>query len=176
MGCVTPIIVVSILPHAEFGWNSHREDEPHFNDRSQPREPQFPRAKHPYFSVIVGWRFLCWFSPAPTNLSDSVRWQFFEGLCWPSVLKWLKKFNRYELKRYILFHSEYLRSFCRVLIRPFRKKWSNQINFKKYTAWNIWPDIFGILRSFCCSLFSYHIQMVYTDDTRNLWLSRRWPI
>ena len=86
------------------------------------------------------------------------------------------KFNRYELKRYILFHSEYLRSFCRVLIRPFRKKWSNRINFKKYTAWNIWPDIFGILSSFCCSLFSYHIQMVYTDDTRNLWLSRRWPI
>ena len=169
------MIVVSILPHAEFGWNSHREDEPHFNDRSQPREPQFPRAKHPYFSVIVGWRFLCWFSPAPTNLPgwwhDSPLKVYADHQFWND-----SKFNRYELKRYILFHSEYLRSFCRVLIRPFRKKWSNRINFKKYTAWNIWPDIFGILSSFCCSLFSYHIQMVYTDDTRNLWLSRRWPI
>ena len=82
------------------------------------------------------------------------------------------KFIHYiHLKRYILFHFEYLRTFCRVLIRPIRKKWSNRINFKKYTAWNIWADILGILtqntweflRSFCRSFpscFSY-IQMIH---------------
>jgi len=30
VGCVFPMFVVSILPHAEFGSNDHREDAPHF--------------------------------------------------------------------------------------------------------------------------------------------------
>ena len=30
MGCVFPMVVVSKLPHAEFGPNDHREDTPHF--------------------------------------------------------------------------------------------------------------------------------------------------
>ena len=30
VGCVFPMVVVSILPHAEFGPNDHREDAPHF--------------------------------------------------------------------------------------------------------------------------------------------------
>jgi len=30
---VVPMIVVSILPHAEFGPNDHREDAPHFSIR-----------------------------------------------------------------------------------------------------------------------------------------------
>ena len=29
--CVFPMVIISILPHAEFGPNDHREDEPHFN-------------------------------------------------------------------------------------------------------------------------------------------------
>ena len=29
VGCVFPIVVVSILPHAEFGPNEHREDASH---------------------------------------------------------------------------------------------------------------------------------------------------
>ena len=29
MGCVIPLVDVSILPHAEFGPNDHREDAPH---------------------------------------------------------------------------------------------------------------------------------------------------
>ena len=29
--CVFPIVVVSVLPHADFGRNDHREDVPHFN-------------------------------------------------------------------------------------------------------------------------------------------------
>ena len=32
VGCVFPINVLSILPHAKFGRNDHREDEPHFTD------------------------------------------------------------------------------------------------------------------------------------------------
>ena len=28
--CVFPMVIVSILPHAEFGSNDHREDAPHF--------------------------------------------------------------------------------------------------------------------------------------------------
>ena len=31
VGCVFPMIVVSILPHAEFGPNNHREYASHFN-------------------------------------------------------------------------------------------------------------------------------------------------
>ena len=31
VGCVFPMIAVSILPHAEFGLNGHWEDAPHFN-------------------------------------------------------------------------------------------------------------------------------------------------
>ena len=31
VGCVFPMVVVSILPHAEFGPNDHREDAPHFS-------------------------------------------------------------------------------------------------------------------------------------------------
>ena len=34
VGCVFPLVVVSILPHADFGRNDHREDAPHFNWRS----------------------------------------------------------------------------------------------------------------------------------------------
>ena len=30
VGCVFPMVVVSILPHAEFGQNDHREHTPHF--------------------------------------------------------------------------------------------------------------------------------------------------
>ena len=30
VGCVFPMVVVSILPHAEFGPNEHRVDAPHF--------------------------------------------------------------------------------------------------------------------------------------------------
>ena len=30
VGCVSPMIIVSILHHAEFGPNDHREDAPHF--------------------------------------------------------------------------------------------------------------------------------------------------
>ena len=30
VGRVFPMVVVSILPHAEFGPNDHREDAPHF--------------------------------------------------------------------------------------------------------------------------------------------------
>ena len=33
MGCVFAIVVVSMLPHAEFGRNDHREDTPHFIER-----------------------------------------------------------------------------------------------------------------------------------------------
>ena len=29
--CVFPMVIVSIMPHAEFGRNDHRGDEPHFN-------------------------------------------------------------------------------------------------------------------------------------------------
>ena len=32
VGCVFPMVVVSILPHAEFGQNDHREDAPHFSN------------------------------------------------------------------------------------------------------------------------------------------------
>ena len=28
VGCVFPMVIVSILLHAEFGWNNHREDAP----------------------------------------------------------------------------------------------------------------------------------------------------
>ena len=28
--CVFPMVILSILPHAEFGWNDHRESAPHF--------------------------------------------------------------------------------------------------------------------------------------------------
>ena len=31
VGCVFPMVVVSILPHSEFGRNDHWEDAPHFN-------------------------------------------------------------------------------------------------------------------------------------------------
>ena len=31
VGCVFPMVAVSIPPHAEFGPNDHREDAPHFN-------------------------------------------------------------------------------------------------------------------------------------------------
>ena len=30
VGCVFPVVVVSILPHAEFGRNVHREEAPYF--------------------------------------------------------------------------------------------------------------------------------------------------
>ena len=30
VGCVVVMVVVSILPHAEFGPNDHRQDAPHF--------------------------------------------------------------------------------------------------------------------------------------------------
>ena len=30
LGCVFPMVIVSILPHAEFGWNGHQERAPHF--------------------------------------------------------------------------------------------------------------------------------------------------
>ena len=30
VGCVIPMIVVSILPHAEYGSNDYQEDAPHF--------------------------------------------------------------------------------------------------------------------------------------------------
>ena len=30
VGCVFPMVLVSILPHAEFGRNDHRENAPHF--------------------------------------------------------------------------------------------------------------------------------------------------
>ena len=30
VGCVFAMVVVSILPHAKFGRNDHREDAPHF--------------------------------------------------------------------------------------------------------------------------------------------------
>ena len=30
VGCVFPMVIVSILPHAEFGPNDHRENPPHF--------------------------------------------------------------------------------------------------------------------------------------------------
>ena len=30
VGCILPMVVGSILPHAEFGPNHHREDAPHF--------------------------------------------------------------------------------------------------------------------------------------------------
>ena len=30
VGCVFPMVVVSILPHTEFGPNDHREDASHF--------------------------------------------------------------------------------------------------------------------------------------------------
>ena len=30
-GCVFPVAIVSMLPHAEFGPNDHREDAPHFS-------------------------------------------------------------------------------------------------------------------------------------------------
>ena len=33
VGCVFPMVIVSILPHAEFGPNDHREDAPHFITR-----------------------------------------------------------------------------------------------------------------------------------------------
>ena len=29
--CAFPVVVVCLLPHAEFGRNDHREDAPHFN-------------------------------------------------------------------------------------------------------------------------------------------------
>ena len=31
--CVFPMVAVTILPHAEFGPNDHREDVPHFTSR-----------------------------------------------------------------------------------------------------------------------------------------------
>ena len=31
VGCVFSMVVVSILPHAEFGPNDHQKDAPHFN-------------------------------------------------------------------------------------------------------------------------------------------------
>ena len=31
VGCVFPMVAVSILPHAEFGPNDHRADAPRFN-------------------------------------------------------------------------------------------------------------------------------------------------
>ena len=30
VGCILTTVIVSILPHAEFGRNDHREDTPHF--------------------------------------------------------------------------------------------------------------------------------------------------
>jgi len=30
LGCVFPMVIFSILPHAEFGWNDYREDASHF--------------------------------------------------------------------------------------------------------------------------------------------------
>ena len=33
VGCVFPMVGVSLLPDAEFGSNDHREDAPHFNLR-----------------------------------------------------------------------------------------------------------------------------------------------
>ena len=32
-GCVFPMVVISLLPHGEFGRNDHREDAPHFTSR-----------------------------------------------------------------------------------------------------------------------------------------------
>ena len=37
VGCVFPMVVVSILPHAEFGQNDHREDAPHFSNEWESR-------------------------------------------------------------------------------------------------------------------------------------------
>ena len=34
MGCVFPMVILSILPHAEFGPNDHRENAPHFKIQS----------------------------------------------------------------------------------------------------------------------------------------------
>ena len=36
VGCVFPMVVVSILPHAEFGPNDHRKDALHFNTEKYP--------------------------------------------------------------------------------------------------------------------------------------------
>ena len=33
MGCVFPMVVFSIMPHAEFAPNDHQEGAPHFNNR-----------------------------------------------------------------------------------------------------------------------------------------------
>ena len=30
VGCIFPMVVVSLLPHVEFGLNDYREDAPHF--------------------------------------------------------------------------------------------------------------------------------------------------
>ena len=36
VGCVLPMVVASILLHAEFGPNDHREEAPHFNTDKYP--------------------------------------------------------------------------------------------------------------------------------------------
>ena len=36
VGCVFSMVVNSILPHAEFGRNDHREDVPHYKIRPLP--------------------------------------------------------------------------------------------------------------------------------------------
>ena len=36
VGCLFPIVVVCILPEAEFGRNDHREDAPHFSNNLAP--------------------------------------------------------------------------------------------------------------------------------------------
>ena len=41
VGCVWPMVVVSILPQAEFGWNDHRKDAPHC--RTTPKRPKLEK-------------------------------------------------------------------------------------------------------------------------------------
>ena len=41
VGCVFPMVIASILPHAEFGPNDHREDAPHFICIISHRGPNF---------------------------------------------------------------------------------------------------------------------------------------
>ena len=51
VGCVSPRVIDSILPHVEFGSNDHREDTPHFT---------FGPASwcHPWCSLLPGWKAL----------------------------------------------------------------------------------------------------------------------
>ena len=71
VGRVFPMVVFSILPHAEFGRNDHREDTPHFIYRSVWREIRlifFQRDNQSEFvspvnTTVAYFRTITWFWP-----------------------------------------------------------------------------------------------------------------